>query len=67
MNLSSDYYGQSCLLTLLVLRQGREKLGEKGGRRGGGERKKRERKRERKIERKIERKGVGGKEKEDIG
>ena len=40
-----------------------EKLGEKGGRRGGGERKKRERKRERKIERK----GVGGKEKEEIG
>ena len=69
MNLSSDYYGQSCLLTLLVLRQGREKLGERSWERreeGEGEEKER-RKRERKIERKIERKGVGGKEKEEIG
>ena len=59
MNLSSDYYGQSCLLTLLVLRQGREKSWE---RREEGEGEEKERR-----ERKIEQKGVGGKEKEEIG
>lgn len=61
MNLSSDYYGQSCLLTLLMLRQGREKSRE---RREEGEGEEKERRR---IERKIEQKGVRGKEKEEIG
>ena len=55
MNLSSDYYGQSCLLMLLVLRQGREKLGEKGGRR---------KKEGRKEDRKEDRTKGGGRKRE---